>query len=77
MRIARPGRGKRDGYRTIIAYKADNRAFFLYGFGKNERANMNGDEADALDDYRALLLGQTDEQIEEQAAEGKIREIMG
>ena len=38
---------------------------------------MNGDEADALDDYGALLLGQTDEQIEEQAAEGKIREIMG
>ena len=44
QRVARPGRGKRGGYRTIIAYRAGSRSVFLYGFGKNERDNIDGDE---------------------------------
>lgn len=44
QRIARPGQGKRGGYRTIIAYRAGKRSIFLYGFGKNERDNIDGDE---------------------------------
>jgi len=37
-------RGKRSGYRTIMAYRAGERSVFLYGFGKNERDNIDGDE---------------------------------
>ena len=44
QRIARSGRGKRSGYRTIMAYRAGERSVFLYGFGKNERDNIDGDE---------------------------------
>ena len=44
QRIARSGQGKRSGYRTIMAYRAGERSVFLYGFGKNERNNIDGDE---------------------------------
>jgi hypothetical protein len=36
QRIARPGQGKRGGYRTILAYRQNDRAIFLFGFAKNE-----------------------------------------
>jgi len=37
QRVARPGKGKSGGYRTVIAYRARNRAVFLFGFAKSER----------------------------------------
>jgi hypothetical protein len=39
-RISLPGQGKRGGARTIVATKMANHWFYLYGFGKNERANI-------------------------------------
>ena len=44
QRIARKGQGKRSGYRTILAFKKGDRAFFMYGFAKNERDNINSKE---------------------------------
>src|SRR5215470_2758643 len=44
QRVARRGQGKRGGYRTIIAYRAGERSVFLYGFGKNERDNIDDGE---------------------------------
>lgn len=43
-RISLPGRGKRGGARSIIAYKTTEKAFFIFGFAKSERANMNDEE---------------------------------
>ena len=37
LRIARPGKGKSGGFRTLIAYKVKARAVFLYGFAKSAR----------------------------------------
>lgn len=37
QRIARPHEGKSGGYRTIILYRQHAKAFFVYGFSKNER----------------------------------------
>ena len=38
QRVARPGQGKRGGFRTIVAYRRGIRAVFLFGFAKmNER----------------------------------------
>jgi hypothetical protein len=44
QRVARPGAGKRGGYRTIIAFRKGRRSVFLYGFAKNERDNIDDDE---------------------------------
>ena len=43
-RVALPGRGKRGGARTIVATKQGSHWFFLYGFGKNERSNIDKSE---------------------------------
>ena len=47
-RIGLSGRGKRGGGRTIVATNRCDRWFFLYGFEKNERANISKDEIKAL-----------------------------
>ena len=47
-RVALPGRGKRGGARTMIAYKIEEKAFFMYGFSKNQQANINATELEAL-----------------------------
>ena len=44
QRIARPGQGKSKGYRVIILFRRGARAFFIYGFPKSERRNINNDE---------------------------------
>jgi hypothetical protein len=36
QRVARPGQGRRGGYRTIIAYRRDARSLFVMGFAKSE-----------------------------------------
>ena len=41
VRIKRAHSGKSSGFRTIIVYKEKDRAIFLYGFGKNEKANID------------------------------------
>ncbi len=48
VRIAQESRGKSSGYRTIIAYKAEKRQIFLYGFAKNERKNISKKELESF-----------------------------
>ena len=43
-RVALAGRGKSGGVRTLLAYKVESKAFFVYGFAKNARANISADE---------------------------------
>ena len=47
-RVALPGRGKRGGTTTLVALKQGEKAFFVYGFAKNERANISDKELKAL-----------------------------
>jgi hypothetical protein len=44
QRVARPGRGKSGGFRTIIACRRGGRAVFLFGFAKSERASLDRNE---------------------------------
>jgi len=74
QRIARQGRGRSGGYRTIIAYRAKERAVFLYGFAKNERDNIAKDE---LEDLRLVArdwLEATPERLDAALADGAIEE---
>jgi hypothetical protein len=40
QRIARAGQGKSGGSRTIIAFKTNDRAIYIYGFEKKDQANI-------------------------------------
>ena len=44
QRIPREGGGKSSGYRTIIAYKTDDKCFFLFCFAKNDKGSLDDDE---------------------------------
>jgi hypothetical protein len=46
QRVARPGQGRRGGFRNLMAYRAGAHTVFLYGFAKNERDNIGPDELD-------------------------------
>jgi hypothetical protein len=58
-RVALPGRGKRGGTRTLVAFKQGNKAFFIYGFAKNEHANVSDKELRALKMLAKELLNFT------------------
>ncbi|MFZ6676650.1 type II toxin-antitoxin system RelE/ParE family toxin [Undibacterium sp. Tian12W] len=47
-RVALNGRGKSGGVRTILGFKLKDKAFFLYGFAKNQRDNIDDKELQAL-----------------------------
>jgi hypothetical protein len=47
-RVSLSGRGKRGGARTLVAFKEDDKAFFIFGFAKNERATVSDNELKAL-----------------------------
>ncbi len=62
-RVALPGHGKRGGLRTLIAYKDKERAFFVFGFAKNERANIDKTDLKALKKLSKELLGYSDSKV--------------
>lgn len=74
-RIGLPGQGKRGGARTIVATKMADRWFFLYGFGKNERANIDKDELKVLQEVTKELLELKDRQLAVALTAGEIMEV--
>ena len=74
-RVALPGQGKRGGARTIVAAKMADRWFFLYGFGKNERASIDKDELKVFQEVAKELLGFDDRQLATVLTAGEIVEV--
>jgi hypothetical protein len=76
-RVARVGGGKRGGFRTIIAYRADAPAgmFFLHGYAKSGKANITPKERIALQTNARALFGLSQRQTRELEREGAIVEI--
>ena len=74
-RVGISGRGKRGGARTLVATNKGNRWFFVYGFEKNERANISDDELEALKDLAEQLLARTGHQLAAALNDGSLMEI--
>ena len=74
-RIGLAGRGKRGGVRTLVATNKGNRWFFVFGFEKNERANISDEELEGLQIIAADLLARTGPQLDEAVADGALQEI--
>jgi hypothetical protein len=51
QRVSRPHAGRSGGFRTVLFYRATDKAVFLYLFAKNQKANLTDSE---LDMYRRL-----------------------
>lgn len=74
-RVALPGKGKRGSLRTLVATRKAETWFFLYGYEKNERANISDDELEALQEIAAQLVVRTPAQLDEAVRDGSLQEI--
>lgn len=74
-RVAIPARGNSGGARKMLASNRGSRRFFVYGFLKNERANISPTELEALKLLAADPLSFRDAQLERVAATGELTEI--
>jgi len=72
VRIKREHSGKSSGFRTIIVYKENDRAIFLYGFGKNEKENIDKVELKYFKKLGKDLLELTSDQLKKYV----VREIL-
>ena len=75
QRVARSGRGRSSGYRTLIAYQAAKRSVFLYGFAKQERDNIDARELADLKKLVARFLSLDDEQIGKAVEAQELKEL--
>jgi hypothetical protein len=75
QRVARPGKGKSGGYRTVIAYRARNRVVFLFGFAKSERDNVSDEQLAALKNAAGDISRRSDNNIAEDIAAGRLQEV--
>ena len=74
-RVGLPGRGKRGGARMIVATDRKQPWFFLYGFGKNERTNIDAVERRFFQEVAKDLLEFDDRQLERALLAGELVEI--
>lgn len=75
LRIARPGQGSSKGYRTIVLFRRATRAFFVYGFAKSHRANINSEEKEQFKEFARHVLGMTDKQLGDLLKRGDFVEV--
>lgn len=75
-RMARAGEGKRGGYRTLIAYQQGQRAVFLYGFAKNEMANIGPVELQEYQKLARLFVRFSEADIVTALQGGELQEII-
>jgi hypothetical protein len=74
-RVAWPGKGKRGGARTLVAFSQGNKAFFMYGFSKKERANIGVKELKALKLLAKQLLSSTGPALTKAIDAGELIEV--
>lgn len=74
-RAATQGQGKRGGYRTIVAFKVVDKAFFMFGFAKNQRDNIDTKELKALKLMAKELLGYSQQQLKIAIHKGELIEV--
>ncbi len=74
-RVALPGRGKRGSTRTLVATDKGDRWFFLFGFEKNERGNLDAQELGALQSAASDLLKFSGEELDHAVDQGMLLEI--
>lgn len=75
QRVAREGHGRSGGYRMLVAYRAQGRAVFLYGFAKNEQENIGPDELASLREIAATWLDAGADRMREAIEAKELQEV--
>lgn len=75
QRISRPGEGKSGGFRSIVLFRKEELAFFVFGFAKNAQDNIDRKEIKA---FRALaddMLAYDNETLAKAIRSGALTEV--
>ena len=75
MQTARSGEGKASGYRVIVFFKSGERTFFVYGFAKSEKDNIDQGELRAFKQRAKDAFSMTEEHIEKRISNGTLIEV--
>lgn len=62
-RIRFQGKGKSGSGRTLLCFRQDDRAIFIHGYAKNEKANVSKKELVAFRRVAEILLSLSSDQI--------------
>lgn len=65
QRVARRGKGRSGGYRTIICYRRTTRAVFVHIFEKSRQANLSKAELETYQEIARMLDKVDDRQLDE------------
>jgi hypothetical protein len=76
VRAARPGEGKSGGYRVIVFFRSEFRTFFVYGFEKSDRGNIDQGELRGFKKRAKASFSLTDEHIRERLGKRTLIEIL-
>ncbi len=74
-RIRFRGQGKSGSGRTLLCFKRDDRAIFIHGYAKNEKANVSKKELVAFRRVAEILLGLSSDQIVHSVNTGTFIEV--
>ncbi len=75
QRLARQGQGKSGGFRSIVLFWRNALAFFVYGFAKNDRDNIDRQELRAFRLLAAEMLALDEKALLKAMSNGTITEI--
>ena len=75
VRVARSGEGKSGGHRVIVLFRSGDKTFYIYGFAKSERANINEKELRNFKERAKDYFSMTVEQLENLIKQGKLAEL--
>ena len=75
LRLARAGEGKSGGFRTLLVLRIEDRAVYLYGYEKRDRANIDQRELKVLHGLAEAILGYTEIEIANRVNDGDFIEI--
>ena len=73
--VARPGKGKSGGYRTLIQFRHGDRAVFSFGFAKSVQANISKADLALLRDAATEALEWNGEELDRLVESGTLVEI--
>ena len=75
QRVAREGGGRSGGYRTLLAFRVETRAVFVFGFAKSDQDNVSEDDERELRKLAKLVLGFDENEMDRLVAAGKFDEV--
>jgi len=75
QRLARTGQGRSGGFRSIVLFRRGEKAFFVYGFAKSDRASIRRNERMAFQKLGDEMWALDDEALVAAKKNGTIMEI--